>query len=77
MTETIEQRWRRHHRPGSPGKIDRDTEIRAFVDGNIYQMTYRELALECRRKFGPARAPSKTAIAAYWKRTWCEIERQR
>lgn len=66
MTETYSQRWRREHRPGRPGKIESDPEVKAFVDANLPRMTFRELARACRDKFGAARAPGRSAVHRYW-----------
>lgn len=50
---------------GGRSKLARDPELRAFVAARIGQLTYRELADLARRRFGPARAPSRSAIGRY------------
>lgn len=64
----VERDWRRLHRPGHPGKIDRDPEVKAFVDANLAAMTFMDLAQECRARFGADRAPSKSSLSRYWNR---------
>lgn len=60
--------WRRQHRPGSPGKIDRDPEVRAFFEANIPDMTFAELAAAALSRFGRERAPSPSSVQRWWRR---------
>lgn len=58
--------WRALHLPGNPGRLARDPEVRVLVDELLPRMTFAAIAAECRRRFGPDRAPSKSAIGRYW-----------
>lgn len=58
--------WRRLHLPGTPGKISGDPEIAAFVDTLLATKTFTQIAQACKKCFGPARAPSKSAVHSYW-----------
>lgn len=60
--------WRRRHLPGRPGKIDGDPEVRAVVDDLLNTCTFDQIVAHCRDRFGPDRAPSKSAISRYWQR---------
>ena len=58
--------WRRHHLPGVPSKISSDAEVREFVTKALGTMTFAAIAEACRKKFGAARAPGKSAIQRFW-----------
>lgn len=58
--------WRLLHRPGNPSRILSDPDLRAYVDEKLPTMTFEQIVAACREKFGPERAPSKTAIGRYW-----------
>ncbi len=53
---------RRH---GQISKIDADPEIKAFIHGISDDMTIKEIAEQCQRRFGKNRAPSKSAVGRY------------
>lgn len=57
---------RRRHLPGLPFKAAADPEVRAFIDTGLDTMTFKELAAAARGRFGPERAPSRSAIFRYW-----------
>lgn len=69
MADDFMLRWRRQHRRGTPSKIRRDSEVRAFVEARLQQTSFQALAEECRERFGRERAPSKSAIHRYWQTT--------
>ena len=58
---------RRAHRPGRPRKIDRDPELRAFIQARINRMTFNDVADAVAKAFPPARRIGKSAIYDWWK----------
>ena len=60
-----------HRRPGGRSKIDRFPEVRQFIfdilraDPNLGCVA---IAKECRDRFGPERAPEKSAVHRYFQR---------
>lgn len=56
--------------PGAGGSshIDRDPELAAFIRQHLGKTPLPEIPALCRDRFGPDRAPSKSAIHRYWKR---------
>ena len=62
--------WRR--RPGPLSKCDRDPEVGAFVRERLGTMTITKIAELTQARFGPERAPRKTAIWKYWHRLYEE-----
>ena len=58
--------WRR--RPGRLSKCDLDPEVAAFVRERLGTMPVIKIAAEVLARFGPDRAPRKTAICRYWQR---------
>jgi hypothetical protein len=58
--------WRRLHLPGTPGKISGDPEIAAFVDELLATTGMVKIAAACKERFGPERAPGKSAVHRYW-----------
>lgn len=54
------------HRKGHPFKVAADPLVRAFIDKRLPKMTLSDLAIAARREFG-TRAPSRSAIARYWR----------
>lgn len=58
--------WRRLHLPGTPGKISGDPEVAAFVDPLLATKSFRLIVEACKERFGPARAPGKSAVHRYW-----------
>lgn len=61
------EEWRARHLRGSPPRILADPELRTFIDARLPAMTFDQLAAVVRTAFGPARAPSRSAIHRYWK----------
>lgn len=53
---------------GHVSKIDRDEELAAFILECFQRYKLIDIALLCREKFGPKRAPSKSAIYRFWAR---------
>ena len=53
---------RRAHRPGRPGRIDTDSELRAFVLARIERMTFVDLAEDVAKHFPPERRVGKSAL---------------
>ncbi|CAI8971060.1 hypothetical protein [Methylocaldum szegediense] len=60
--------WRRQHRRGTPSLLEVDQELRAYVDREIVQRTFADLALMIRETFGPERSISKSSLGRYWRR---------
>jgi hypothetical protein len=58
--------WREQHRAGHPHKILRDPEVEAFVEDALARMTFQAIADACLERFGPERAPRKSAVHRYW-----------
>lgn len=56
--------------PGGGGvsPIDHDQELAAFIRPLLGQEKLTRIADLCRARFGPDRAPSKSAIHRYWHR---------
>lgn len=54
---------------GSVSPIDRDPELAAFIRPLLGKSTVQEISDLCRERFGPDRAPSKSAIHRFWKRS--------
>ncbi|MEX2617277.1 MAG: hypothetical protein WD767_14370 [Alphaproteobacteria bacterium] len=69
MTIYSEEERRRLHLPGIASKIERDAEVREFIEKNLPVMTFAALGDACRERFGPERSPSSSAIHRYWKTT--------
>ena len=61
---------RRAHRPGRPGRIDTDSELRAFVLARIERMTFIDLAEDIAKHFPPERRVGKSAL-----NEWCHKNR--
>lgn len=59
--------WRAQHLAGTPPKILSDPEVRAFVDERLPRCTFVEIARQALERFGRQRAPSKSAVARYWR----------
>jgi hypothetical protein len=55
--------WRRRRRDGS--RIERDPEVKAFLEDRLLRETIDEAHAECLAEFGPERTPSKTAIGRH------------
>jgi len=49
-------------------KVESDPALADFVDQRLGREPLLQIAAACRREFGPARAPSKSAIHRYWHR---------
>jgi hypothetical protein len=60
--------WRARHLGGTPPRIWADSEVRDFIDAHLPTMTFSQLAGATLEAFGKPRAPSRSAIARYWKR---------
>ena len=58
--------WRR--RPGRLSRFDQDPEVAAFVQERLGRMPVVGIAEAALARFGPERAPRKTAISRYWHR---------
>lgn len=58
--------WRREHLPGTPHKALWDAEVNAFVNSRLQVESFTAVAQECLERFGPLRAPSKSALHRYW-----------
>lgn len=56
----------RRHLRGVPHKVLRDPEVAAFVEGALGSMTFQAIADACIERFGPGRAPGKSAVHRYW-----------
>ncbi len=52
----------------SRSTIARDTEVAVFLTQRYGIMPMDRLLRECRRRFGGARRPSRTAAYAHWKK---------
>lgn len=62
-----DKEWREQHRAGHPHKVLRDLEVEAFVEGALASMTFQAIADACLERFGPERAPGKSAVHRYWR----------
>lgn len=58
--------WREQHRASLPHKVLRDPEVEAFVETALPSMTFKAIADACLERFGPERAPGKSAVHRYW-----------
>lgn len=58
---------RRQHRPGVVAKLDRDPEVRAFVEARLDRMTFAEIAAAVAERFPPSRCVRKSAIHAWFR----------
>lgn len=56
--------------PGQGGRspIEFDPELAAFIRDRLGRDRLTAIAAACRSRFGPSRAPSKSAIHRYWLR---------
>lgn len=62
-------RHRAEHRPGRPGKIESDRELREFVAARIDHMGFPELAEAVAAHFPPERRVSSSSIHRWWVRS--------
>jgi len=53
---------------GAPSLLEVDQELRDYVDREITQRTFADLALMIRETFGPERSISKSSLNRYWRR---------
>lgn len=58
---------RRMHRRGVPSNIDRDPELRTWIEARIDTHTFQEVADMARADFGARRAPSRSSIYRWWR----------
>jgi hypothetical protein len=56
------------HRPGRPGKIASDPDLRSFVEARLSCMTFAEIEAEVVAHFPPERRTSLSAIHRWWQR---------
>ncbi|CAM3391829.1 hypothetical protein SAMN04488021_1814 [Paracoccus aminovorans] len=56
------------HRPGRPGKIALDPELRAFIEARLSHMTFAEIEAAVAAQFPPDRRTSLSAIHRWWQR---------
>ena len=56
------------HRPGKPGKIAADPELRAFVEARLSRMTFAEIEAAVAAYFPPERRASLSAIHRWWQK---------
>lgn len=54
-TEDYAAHWRAAHLPGTPGKIDCDPELQAFILDRIATATYAQIVAAVKAAFPPAR----------------------
>lgn len=59
---------RSQHRPGVIAKLDRDPELRAFVEARLDRMTFQQIAAAVTERFPPDRRVRKSAIGRHSKR---------
>ena len=59
---------RRRHRPGYSSKVERDPELRAFIEARLDRLTFHELAAAVADRFPAGRRIGKSAIGAYSQR---------
>jgi hypothetical protein len=61
--------WLARHgsQKGRGFKFEHDTEVCDFIKDRLGRLTLTELAAICRERFGPARAPSRSALHRYLK----------
>jgi len=53
---------------GGVSPIDRDPELADFIRERLGRMELARIAAVCALRFGPDRAPSKSAVHRFWKR---------
>lgn len=54
---------------GGVSPIDRDPELASFIRPLLGKSTVQVISDLCRERFGPDRAPSKSAIHRFWQRS--------
>ena len=59
---------RRAHRSGSPGKIEGDPELEAFIADKIATLTFAEVAEAVAANFPPDRRTSTSAVHRWWQK---------
>ena len=64
--------WRQP--PGRLSRLDRDPEVGAFVRERLGRVPVAEIVRQVRDRFGPERAPGKSAIWRWWRRIAGERE---
>lgn len=55
-------------RRGVASRLERDTEVRDFVEDRLGRHSIVSIVTECRRRFGAGRAPSRSAVHRHWQR---------
>src|SRR3954471_5958347 len=50
---------------GNVSRIDRDPALAAFIKERLGRIALADIVAECRAKFGPERAPSRSAIQRF------------
>ena len=62
--------WHATHPPmaGRPFRIAGDADVRTFVEDRLGRLAVDRIIDECRRKFGPTRTPSRSAVHRYWQK---------
>lgn len=59
-------RHRAAHRPGHPGRIASDPELRAFILDRIETRTFDALVAEIAAAFPPARQVRRSSLGRWW-----------
>ena len=62
--DAIRRYWLKHHpiTKGTFSRIDRDAELRLFIEDRIGRMTLDEIVTACETRFGHDRTPSRSTI---------------
>jgi len=65
LVTTLEE-WKGLHLQGQPPRLLLDHEQRAFVDECLTCMTFMEIEIACRERFGPKRGVGHATVHRYW-----------
>lgn len=68
--EAIARYWHRTQPAGpeSPSRLAQDPELHDFVEDRLGRHTLDEIVAACRRRFGAARTPSRSALHRRWQK---------
>ncbi len=55
-------------------KLDRDAEVKTFVEDRLDTMTYNEIVAAVRATFGPDRAIGRSSLQRWWKKKFGAVK---
>lgn len=61
-------RWSVPVLSGKPSRLERDHDVRRFVEDRLHRQTLDEIRAACAAAFGAARTPSRSALHRYGSR---------